>query len=154
MVMGLSSGGESAQTDGLHPPSVLPGRIHVISYRAAATASVVSDFVRPHGLQPTRLLRPWDFPSKSTGVGCHFLLQVTEQEAPKTVAEPTQRSDFHPPPETSEAQSFVTPLSSSFLRTMTGCVRPSKASLTINWESQTADEGCFTTTFSLSVARA
>ena len=30
---------------------------------------------RPHGLQPTRLLRPWDFPGKSTGVGCHCLLQ-------------------------------------------------------------------------------
>ena len=34
--------------------------------------SVVSDSLRPHGLQPTRLLRPWDFPGKSTGVGCHF----------------------------------------------------------------------------------
>ena len=29
---------------------------------------------RPHGLQSTRLLRPWDFPGKSTGVGCHCLL--------------------------------------------------------------------------------
>ena len=28
-----------------------------------------------HGLQPSRLLRPWDFPGKSTGVGCHCLLQ-------------------------------------------------------------------------------
>ena len=28
----------------------------------------------PHGLQPTRFLRPWDFPGKSTGVGCHRLL--------------------------------------------------------------------------------
>ena len=28
----------------------------------------------PHGLQPPRLLRPWDFPGKSTGVGCHCLL--------------------------------------------------------------------------------
>ena len=28
-----------------------------------------------HGLQPTRLLCPWDFPGKNTGVGCHFLLQ-------------------------------------------------------------------------------
>ena len=37
--------------------------------------SVVSDSLWPHGLQPTRLLRPWDFPGKSTGVGCHFLLQ-------------------------------------------------------------------------------
>ena len=38
--------------------------------------SVVSDPQRPHGLQPTRLLCPWDFPDKSTGVGCHRLLQV------------------------------------------------------------------------------
>ena len=36
--------------------------------------SVVSDSSRPHGLQPTRLLCPWDFPGKSTGVGCHCLL--------------------------------------------------------------------------------
>ena len=36
--------------------------------------SVVSDSSRPHGLQPTRLLHLWDFPSKSTGVGCHCLL--------------------------------------------------------------------------------
>ena len=33
--------------------------------------AVVSDSSRPHGLQPTRLLCPWDFPGKSTGVGCH-----------------------------------------------------------------------------------
>ena len=38
--------------------------------------SVVSNSQRPHGLQPTRLLRPWDFPGKSTGVGCHCLLRV------------------------------------------------------------------------------
>ena len=38
--------------------------------------SVVSDSYRPHGLQPTRLLRPWDFPGKSTGVGCHCLLRL------------------------------------------------------------------------------
>ena len=36
--------------------------------------SVLSDSSRPYGLQPTRLLRPWDFPGKSTGVGCHCLL--------------------------------------------------------------------------------
>ena len=35
---------------------------------------VVSNSLRPHGLQPTRLLHPWDFPGKSTGVACHCLL--------------------------------------------------------------------------------
>ena len=35
--------------------------------------SVMSDSQQPHGLQPTRLLHPWDFPGKSTGVGCHCL---------------------------------------------------------------------------------
>ena len=39
--------------------------------------SVVSDSLRPNGLQPTRLLCPCDFPGKSTGVGCHCLLQYT-----------------------------------------------------------------------------
>ena len=37
----------------------------------------MSDSQRPHGLQPTRFLRPWDLPGKSTGVGCHCLLPVT-----------------------------------------------------------------------------
>ena len=32
-------------------------------------------FWRPHGLQPGRHLCPWDFPSKKTRAGCHFLLQ-------------------------------------------------------------------------------
>ena len=37
--------------------------------------SVASDSQQPHGLQLTRLLCPWDFPGKKTGMGCHFLLQ-------------------------------------------------------------------------------
>ena len=37
--------------------------------------SVMSSSLRPHGLYPARLLCPWDFPGKNTGVGCHFLLQ-------------------------------------------------------------------------------
>ena len=38
------------------------------------SSSVVSDPQWPHGLQASRLLHPWDFPGKSTGVGCHCLL--------------------------------------------------------------------------------
>jgi len=37
--------------------------------------SVVPDSLQFHGLQPTRLLHPWDFPGKNTGVVCHCLLQ-------------------------------------------------------------------------------
>ena len=39
------------------------------------SCSVVSDFVRPRGLQPTRLFCPCDSPGKNTGMGCRALLQ-------------------------------------------------------------------------------
>ena len=38
-------------------------------------ALVVSESLRPHGLQPARLACPWDSPGKNTAVGCHALLQ-------------------------------------------------------------------------------
>ena len=50
-------------------------------------ASVVSDTVRPHRQQPTRLRRPWDSPGKNTGVGCHFLLQCMKVESEREVAQ-------------------------------------------------------------------
>ena len=39
------------------------------------SCSVMPDSLRPSGLQPAKLFCPWDFSSKNTGVGCHFLLQ-------------------------------------------------------------------------------
>ena len=39
------------------------------------SCSIIPSSLWPHGLQPTRLLCPWDFPGKDAGVGCHFLLQ-------------------------------------------------------------------------------
>ena len=45
----------------------------------------MSDSSRPCGLQPTRLLRPWDFPGRSTGVGCHCLLQKKKGRKVKNV---------------------------------------------------------------------
>ena len=41
----------------------------------------MSDSVRPHRRQPTRLPRPWDSPGKNTGVGCHFLLQCMKMKS-------------------------------------------------------------------------
>ena len=73
--------------DGSPPGSPVPGILRArtlervaISFSNAWKWKVklkslsVSDPQRPHGLQPSRLLRPWDFPGKSTGVGCHRLL--------------------------------------------------------------------------------
>ena len=48
---------------------------------------MVSDSVRPHRRQPTRLPRPWDSPGKNTGVGCHFLLQCMKAKSESEVAQ-------------------------------------------------------------------
>ena len=48
--------------------------------------SFVSDTLQPYGLQPTRLLCPWDSPGKNTEVGSHSLLQGIF---------PTQGSNLH-----------------------------------------------------------
>ena len=75
--------------DGSPPGSPVPGILQARTLEWVAISSsnawkwkvkvgshwVVSDSQRPLGLQPTRLLRPWDFPGKSTGVGCHCLLR-------------------------------------------------------------------------------
>ena len=45
----------------------------------------MSDTVRPHRRQPTRLPCPWDSPGKNTGVGCHFLLQCRKVKSESEV---------------------------------------------------------------------
>ena len=47
----------------------------------------MSDSVRPHRLQPTRLCHPWGSPGKNTGVGCHFLLQCMKMKSESEVAQ-------------------------------------------------------------------
>ena len=48
-------------------------KFHVLC--VCSVVSVMPDSLWPHGLQPTRLLCPWDSPGKNTGAGCHVLLQ-------------------------------------------------------------------------------
>ena len=47
----------------------------------------MSDSVRPHRRQPTRLPHPWDSPGKNTGVGHHFLLQCMKVKSESEVAQ-------------------------------------------------------------------
>ena len=81
--------------DGSPPGSTVPGILQAralewvaISFSNAwkwkGSCSVTSDSSRPHGLQPTRLLHPWDFPGKSTGVGCHRLLRTKAESHTNT----------------------------------------------------------------------
>ena len=64
-------------------------------------ASVMSDSVRPHRQQPTRLPCPWDSPGKNTGVGCHFLLQCmkvkSESEGAQSCLTASDPMDCSPP---------------------------------------------------------
>ena len=60
--------------------------LYTVEY-CCCVASVVSDSVRPHRQQPTRLRCLWDSPGKNTGVGCHFLLQCMKV---KSESEATQ----------------------------------------------------------------
>ena len=53
----------------------------------AAAAADVSDSVRPHRRQPTRMPHPWDSPGKNTGVGCHFLLQCKKVKSESEVSQ-------------------------------------------------------------------
>ena len=57
---------------------------------AAATAAKLLQScptLQPHRRQPTRLHRPWDYPSKNTAVGCHFLLQCMKVKTEREVAQ-------------------------------------------------------------------
>ena len=58
-----------------------------ISCCCCCVALVVSNSVRPHRRQPTRLPRPWDSPGKNTGVGCHFHLQFMKVKSESEVAQ-------------------------------------------------------------------
>ena len=61
----------------------------------------MSDSVRHHRLQPTRLPRPWDSPGKKTGVSCHLLLQCmkmkSESEVTQSCLTPSDPMDCSPP---------------------------------------------------------
>ena len=60
---------------------------HIFSCCCWWVTSVLSDSVRPHRWQPTRLPHRWDSPGKNTGVGCHFLLQCMKVKSESEVAQ-------------------------------------------------------------------
>ena len=64
--------------------------IKVVCYCCCLVASVMSDSVRPHRRQPTRLPHSRDSQDKNTGVGCHFLLQFKVVYLPPNTMSVTQ----------------------------------------------------------------
>ena len=75
----------------------------------------MSNSVRPHRRQPTRLPRPWDSPSKNTGVGCHFLLQCMKEKSESEVAPQIMIVDDFIIQKTNEILSFLVFLCKLFL---------------------------------------
>ena len=77
------AGATPGQRTGSHRPQLRLGaakkqeQSRIYDQPAAAKSLQSCPTLRPHRRQPTRLLRPWDFPGKSTEVGCHCLLRVT-----------------------------------------------------------------------------
>ena len=79
----ITAGGDCSHEIKRH---LLFGR-KAITHLCCCITSVVSDSVRPHRQQPTRLRCPWDSPGKNTGVGCHFLLQCMKVKRESEVAQ-------------------------------------------------------------------
>ena len=77
----------------------------------------MSHSLRPHRLQPSRLLRPWDSPGKRTGVGCHCLLQYMKRKSESEFAQscPTLR------PHGLQPTRLLCPWDSPGKRTGVGC---------------------------------
>ena len=84
--------------DGSPPGSPVPGilQARTLEWVAIAFSSAVKvksegevaqscpTLSDPMDWQPTRFLRPWDFPGKSAGVGCHCLIIKTSLCSVKT----------------------------------------------------------------------
>ena len=69
----------------LHWISPVSGKVTGTCVCMRAVSSVMWDSLWPYGLQPSRLLCPWDSPGKNAGVGCHALLQgifLTQEQNP------------------------------------------------------------------------
>ena len=72
VMMGRDSRWQRSRTWSSSPP---PNTGHENSASHALRCPVLSNSLWPRGLWPTRILCPWDFSGKNTGVGCPFLLQ-------------------------------------------------------------------------------
>ena len=99
-------------------------------------ASVVSNIVRPHRRQPTRLPRPWDSPGKNTGVGCHFLLQCIKVKSESEVAQscPTLSDPMDCSPPGSSIHGI-------FQARILVCLKTQMPSTTPNWVIQISGGG-------------
>ena len=78
------------------PSNIVGGNVNWFSHyeelllllkQTEAVASVVSDSVRPHRRQPTRLPCPWDSTGKNTGVCCHVFLRCMKVKSESEVAQ-------------------------------------------------------------------
>ena len=69
------SSSSSSSIDTCRGMNESPHKYEQYKSKKSESCSVISDSLQPHGLQPARLLCPWDSPGQDTGVGSHSLFQ-------------------------------------------------------------------------------
>ena len=102
----------------------------------------MSDSVRPHRRQLTRLPHPWDSPGKNTGVGCHFLFQCMKVKSESEVAQlcPTLSDPMNCSPPGSSVHGIFQArvlewgaIAFSDKTCLTCCKDPKKCELPVKW---------------------
>ena len=78
----------------------------------------MSESLRPHGVEPARLLCPWDSPGKNTRVDCHALLQgifPTQRRNPRLLRLLHWQADFLPQCHAGSPKAFLCCIKASAL---------------------------------------
>ena len=92
----LQQGGRTeAETPPPHPARTRADAEEAGPVRVRAQWLCPVRLLRPHELQPSRLLCPWNFPGKNTGVGCHSLPQGISQTRDHTCVSCTAKQVLH-----------------------------------------------------------
>jgi len=81
----------------------------------------MSNSVRPHRQQPTRLLCPQDSLVKNTGVGCHFLLTHTHTHTPINKTKTVKKKKYNRlTQQTKEMKNNINQLKTKLTKSQTG----------------------------------
>ena len=77
--MWASTGINAEKVKEIYKQGLISNKVFQFCCSCCSVVKLCLTLLRPHGVYPARLLCPWDFPGKNTGVGYQFLLQGSSQ---------------------------------------------------------------------------